>query len=101
HVIGTRVVQQDGAILAEEFNAMTDSKVGCAAHREARQRARGKLHRDCNSRLQLAVTRQACHAGRQPGDWPTKPFQIKEAVRDELAELTTVIVTDRLPVAHS
>ena len=49
-----------------------------------------------------ALVGQAGDARRQPGDRPAEPFEIMEAVRDEIAEhAAAVVAADGLPVAHA
>src|SRR6185503_14529139 len=49
----------------------------------------------------LFVVRQARNACRQPGNRPAEPFEIVEAMRDEIAKHAAAIVADCFPTPHA
>ena len=94
-------MQHQRAVFAEELDLVTGAEKGCAAHRQADHWACRELqrHRDC--RLQLLVVRQSRNACGKADNRPAEPFEIVEAMRDEIAKHATTIVADRLPAAHA
>ena len=102
HVVGAGIMQHQSAVFTEEFDAMPGAAIGRAAHRQADQRARLVLQGHGHRGFGRRIVRQAADAGREPADRPGEPFEIMEAVADEIADDPAAIVAaDGLPVAHA
>ena len=81
---------------------MADAGVGGAAHREADLRSRLVLQRHRHGRLQRGIVRHAGYARLKSADRADEPFEVVEAVRDEIADHAAAIVAaGRFPVAHA
>ena len=101
HVVGFRIVQHQRAVLAVELQPVPRPEKRRAAHRQAHRLSAGEHQRHRRGGLQAVVVRQAGEPRRQLRNRPVEPFEIMEAVRDEIAEHAAAVVGQRLPVAHA
>ena len=94
-------MQYQRAVRAKEFDFVAGAEIGGAAHRQADQRASGKLQRHRHAGFQVPVVRQAGHACREVGDRTTEPFKIMQTMADEIAEHAAAVIAEGLPVVHA
>src|SRR5262245_7792293 len=95
-IIGSGIGENEGAVLAVELDAMAGTEVRGAAHLQAAAGARREREHERNAALGVSAG-QRKHPPAKSHDRTAEPFEIIEAVGDEIAEKAAAALAARLP----
>src|SRR5262245_12187745 len=98
-IVGSWICQDERAVVTVELDAVPGAEQGRAAHLQAAPGARCEGQRQRNAALGVAIE-QGKHAAAQAGDRAAKPFEIVEAMADEVAEQAAAAIAARLPAVE-
>ena len=79
-------MQHQRAVFAEEFDAVAGAEIRRATHRQAASGPASSCSAIATVVSQFAVARQPDDARRQARDRPAEPFEIMEAMADEISQ---------------
>ena len=95
-IVGGRIGQDQGAVVAIELDAVTGAEERCAAHLQAAAGAGRERERQRDAALGGAVGQRE-YAAAEAGDRAAEPLEIMKAMADEIAQDTATAVAACLP----